>query len=250
MSIANLQYPNQYNLYANSVTSNIINTTTVITSAVDGVTGEFGYLHLDFIPPLDNTATLLAINTNGDFRTNTSSGGIGPTGPTGPSAGLTGPTGPSSGLTGPTGPTGPTSVVGDSLGYSQANQAFPPTGLTVVTFDHSVLSMPGVTYSSGTFTINQAGSYTFQGSVSISAMSSGVATFYWASNTYAGYFGLTSMATQPGSITGSVGTCVMCKSFLPGETLQLVGAQTSPTVQTIFGYVSQSYGTQYLIHRQ
>ena len=130
MSIGNLQYPNQNNIYANSIIGNTF--------------------QLNVPPPLDNASTFLAINGSGQFRTHDPSGAQGPTGPTGPAGptGSTGPTGPASGVTG-------TFVAAFGDGIVDTNvtcryyQNGPFVSLTIPAFSGAYSGSPGAMVASG-----------------------------------------------------------------------------------------------------
>lgn len=71
MSISNLQYPNQYEIYCDDMTCNTMECDTMSFDSVTGVTGTFGYLQITNPPPLNANSSYLSIDNSGNVSTNT-----------------------------------------------------------------------------------------------------------------------------------------------------------------------------------
>lgn len=145
MSISNLEYPNEFDLFCDRFTCNSLNLSTQ--------------------PPIDNSSQFLALKNNGDVVLHDSfigsTGATGVTGPTGPfgftgqtgSTGVTGPTGSNGaqGLIGPTGSTGVTGPTGQTgaLGLTGSTGPTGQTGRTGPTGQTGAQGLIGLTGPTG-----------------------------------------------------------------------------------------------------
>ena len=182
MSIGNLQYPNQNNIYVNSLTGNT--------------------LQLNVPPPLDDAATLLAINGAGQITTR-----------------------------------GSASI--SSLAYAAFNLAT-STNITNTTgtqcvFDTTATANSNITLSAGTLTFNATGYYTVCAALTMSTNTTGFRDFWFI------YSGLPSIhlgeciMANSGAASQTSASITIARMFNAGDTLGCYGYQDSGATLTWVG---------------